>query len=164
MNFRSLNISTKLILSVAIGVILGIIVLVSTVSIYISENMEKEAKDSIFLASKRYTNYMEGILNETVALTKGIATSLNGMFEHNNQVDADLIESLMKNLFDSSLYSAYTFLYLKDTSVLGDAQGIDKRYTSSDGKTFAMIYFDQTNGKSGGIETIQTPNNFGNLK
>lgn len=52
MNFRSLNISTKLILSVAIGVILGIIVLVSTVSIYISENMEKEAKDSIFLASK----------------------------------------------------------------------------------------------------------------
>ncbi|EAH6127711.1 hypothetical protein FT004_08150 [Campylobacter jejuni] len=58
MNFRSLNISTKLILSVAIGVILGIIVLVSTVSIYISENMEKEAKNSIFLASKRYTNYM----------------------------------------------------------------------------------------------------------
>ncbi|WP_249621396.1 methyl-accepting chemotaxis protein [Campylobacter jejuni] len=164
MNFRSLNISTKLILSVAIGVILGIIVLVSTVSIYISENMEKEAKDSIFLASKRYTNYMEGILNETVALTKGTATSLNDMFEHNNQVDADLIESLMKNLFDSSLYSAYTFLYLKDTSVLGDAQGIDKRYTSSDGKTFAMIYFDQTSGKSGGIETIQTPNNFGNLK
>ncbi|HEB9325679.1 TPA: hypothetical protein RZK34_001732 [Campylobacter jejuni] len=48
--------------------------------------------------------------------------------------------------------------------MLGDAQGIDKRYTSSDGKTFAMIYFDQTNGKSGGIETIQTPNNFGNLK
>ncbi|PCM56886.1 chemotaxis protein, partial [Campylobacter sp. BCW_8712] len=45
-----------------------------------------------------------------------------------------------------------------------DAQGIDKRYTSSDGKTFAMIYFDQTTGKSGGIETIQTPNNFGNLK
>lgn len=41
MNFRSLNISTKLILSVAIGVILGIIVLVSRVSIYISENMEK---------------------------------------------------------------------------------------------------------------------------
>ncbi|EAL5631657.1 methyl-accepting chemotaxis protein [Campylobacter jejuni] len=164
MNFHSLNISTKLILSVAVGVILGIIVLVSTVSIYISENMEKEAKDSIFLASKRYTNYMEGILNETVALTKGIATSLNDMFEHNNQVDADLIESLMKNLFDSSLYSAYTFLYLKDTSVLGNAQGIDKRYTSSDGKTFAMIYFDQTNGKSGGIETIQTPNNFSHLK
>ncbi|HEF6132813.1 TPA: methyl-accepting chemotaxis protein, partial [Campylobacter jejuni] len=164
MNFRSLNISTKLILSVAIGVILGIIVLVSTVSIYISENMEKEAKDSIFLASKRYTNYMEGMLNETVVLTKGTATSLNDMFEHNNQVDADLIESLMKNLFDSSLYSAYTFLYLKDTSVLGDTQGIDKRYTSSDGKTFAMIYFDRSTGKSGGIEAIQTPNNFSNLK
>ncbi|OEV67679.1 chemotaxis protein, partial [Campylobacter jejuni] len=164
MNFRSLNISTKLILSVAIGVILGIIVLVSTVSIYISENMEKEAKDSIFLASKRYTNYMEGILNETVVLTKGAASSLNGMFEHKNQVSVGLIESLMKNLFDSSLYSSYTFLYLKDISVLEDIQGIDKKYTSSDGKTFAMIYFDQTNRKSGGVETMQTPNNFGNLK
>ncbi|ENK8206677.1 methyl-accepting chemotaxis protein [Campylobacter jejuni] len=164
MNFRSLNISTKLILSVAIGVILGIIVLVSTVSIYISENMEKEAKDSIFLASKRYTNYMEGMLNETVVLTKGTATSINEMFEHNNQVDTDLIESLMKNLFDSSLYSAYTFLYLKDASVLSDTQGIDKKYTSPDGKTFAMIYFDRSTGKSGGIEAIQTPNNFSNLK
>lgn len=41
--------------------------------------MEKEAKDSIFLASKRYTNYMEGTLNETVALIKGTATSLNGI-------------------------------------------------------------------------------------
>ncbi|HDZ4989472.1 TPA: cache domain-containing protein, partial [Campylobacter jejuni] len=164
MNFRSLNISTKLILSVAIGVILGIIVLVSTVSIYISENMIKEAKDSIFLASEKYTNYMEGILNETVTLTKGIASSLNDIFEHNNQVDANLIESFMKNSLDSSLYSTHTFLYLKDTSVLGDAKGIDKKYTSPDGKTFAMIYFDQTNGKYGGIETIQTPNNFGNLK
>lgn len=78
--------------------------------------MEKEAKDSIFLASKD-TPIIWNILNETVALTKGTATS-NDMFEHNNQVDADLIESLMKNLFDSSFYSAYTFLYLKDTSVL----------------------------------------------
>ncbi|MBC5858393.1 cache domain-containing protein, partial [Campylobacter jejuni] len=165
MNFRSLNIGTKLVLSVAIGIILGIIVLVSTVSIYISENMEKEAKDSIFLASKRYTNYIRGILNETVVLTKGTATSLNEMFQH-NQVDADLIKILMKNLLDSSLYSTYTFLYLKDTSVLANTQGIDKKYISPDGKTFAMIYFDQTTGKSaeGGIDVVQTPNNFNNLK
>ncbi|HDZ5037712.1 TPA: methyl-accepting chemotaxis protein, partial [Campylobacter jejuni] len=163
MNFRSLNIGTKLLLSVAIGVILGIVILVSTVSIYISQNMEKEAKDSIFLASKRYTNYMAGILNESVVLTKGTALSLNEMFEHNDQVNTDLIESLIKNTFDSSLYAAYSFLYLKDTSVLSDTQNIDKKYISSDGKTFAMIYFDQIGGKAGGIETIQTPNNFKNL-
>lgn len=58
--------------------------------------MEKEAKDSIFLASKRYTNYMEGTLNETVALTKRNRNFLKWYFEHNNQVDANLIESLMK--------------------------------------------------------------------
>ncbi|EOF4065422.1 PDC sensor domain-containing protein, partial [Campylobacter jejuni] len=164
MNFRSLNISTKLVLSVAIGIILGIIVLVSTVSIYIAENMEKEAKDSIFLSSKRYVNYIQGMLNEEVTLTKGVATSLNEMFQNNDHIDIDLIESLIKNTFDSSHYAAYTFLYLKDTTVLSDMQNVDKKYISPDGKTFAMIYFDRITGKSGGIETIQTPNNFSNLK
>ncbi|HDZ5090510.1 TPA: cache domain-containing protein, partial [Campylobacter jejuni] len=163
MNFRSLNINTKLLLSVATGVILGIIILVVTVSLYIAENMEKEAKDSIFLASKRYTNYMTGILDESVVLTKGIALSLNEMFEHSDQVNADLIESLVKNTFDSSLHAAYTFLYLKDTSVLSNTQNIGREHISSDGKTFAYIYYDEIAGKAGGIEEIKTPNDFKNL-
>lgn len=43
MNFRSLNLSTKLILSVAIGIVLGIVVIVLTVSIYTSKSMEKRS-------------------------------------------------------------------------------------------------------------------------
>ncbi|EAV9558968.1 methyl-accepting chemotaxis protein, partial [Campylobacter jejuni] len=101
MNFRSLNLSTKLILSVAIGIVLGIVVIVLTVSIYTSKSMEKEAKDSIFLSSKRYVNYMEGILNEEVVLTKAMATSLNEIFSKNDQVNAGIIESLLRNTFDS---------------------------------------------------------------
>lgn len=81
MFFRSLNIELKLVLSVAIAIIIGIIVLVNIVSVEVTSNVEKEAKDSFFLTLKRYVNHMEGILNESVVLTKGITTSLNAMFK-----------------------------------------------------------------------------------
>ncbi|EDP3395327.1 methyl-accepting chemotaxis protein [Campylobacter jejuni] len=103
------------------------------------------------------------MLNEEVTLTKGVATSLNEMFQNNDHIDIDLIESLIKNTFDSSHYAAYTFLYLKDTTVLSDMQNVDKKYISPDGKTFSMIFFDQIVEKSGGITTISTPNNFSQL-
>lgn len=161
--FKSLNIGSKLVLSVAISVIIAIAILITILSSEVASYAEKEAKDTIFLSSKRYANYMEGILNESVVLTKGISTSINEMFSKHNQVSADLIESLLKNTFDSSGYAAYTFLYLKDPSVLSDTYGIDKKYKSQNGNTFAMIFFDETTGKSGGIKAIQTPNDFSQL-
>ncbi|XAK25370.1 methyl-accepting chemotaxis protein [Campylobacter coli] len=161
--FKSLNIGSKLVLSVAVSVIAAIAILITILSSEVASYAEKEAKDTIFLSSKRYANYMEGILNESVVLTKGISTSINEMFSKHDQVSADLIESLLKNTFDSSGYAAYTFLYLKDPSVLSDTYGIDKKYKSQNGNTFAMIFFDETTGKSGGIKAIQTPNDFSQL-
>ncbi|HEB9328132.1 TPA: cache domain-containing protein, partial [Campylobacter coli] len=161
--FKSLNIGSKLVLSVAVSVIVTVIILISIVSSQVASYAEKEAKDTIFLSSKRYANYMEGILNESVVLTKGMNTSINEMFSKHDQVSTDLIESLLKNTFDSSGYAAYTFLYLKDPSVLSDTYAIDKKYRSQDGNTFAMIFFDETTGKAGGIKTIQTPNDFSQL-
>ncbi|EGK8155660.1 methyl-accepting chemotaxis protein [Campylobacter coli] len=161
--FKSLNIGSKLVLSVAVSVIAAIAILITILSSEVASYAEKEAKDTIFLSSKRYANYMEGILNESVVLTKGISTSINEMFSKHNQVSADLIESLLKNTFDSSGYAAYTFLYLKDPSVLSDTYDIDKKYKSQNGNTFAMIFFDETTGKSGGIKAIQTPNDFSQL-
>ncbi|HEA8244854.1 TPA: methyl-accepting chemotaxis protein [Campylobacter coli] len=161
--FKSLNIGSKLVLSVAISVIAAIAILITILSSEVASYAEKEAKDTIFLSSKRYANYMEGILNESVVLTKGISTSINEMFSKHDQVSTDLIESLLKNTFDSSGYAAYTFLYLKDPSVLSDTYGIDKKYKSQNGNTFAMIFFDETTGKSGGIKAIQTPNDFSQL-
>ncbi len=161
--FKSLNIGSKLVLSVAISVIIAIAILITILSSEVASYAEKEAKDTIFLSSKRYANYMEGILNESVVLTKGISTSINEMFSKHDQVSADLIESLLKNTFDSSGYAAYTFLYLKDTSVLSDTYSIDKKYKSQNGNTFAMIFFDETTGKAGGIKAIQTPDNFSQL-
>ncbi|EAI3630759.1 methyl-accepting chemotaxis protein [Campylobacter jejuni] len=161
--FRLSSVSSKLLLSVAISVILAIALMIAIVSFQVASYSEKEAKDTILLSSKRYVNYIQGILNEEVTLTKGVATSLNEMFQNNDHVDIDLIESLIKNTFDSSHYAAYTFLYLKDTTVLSDMQNVDKKYISPDGKTFSMIFFDQIAEKSGGITTISTPNNFSQL-
>ncbi|EAI5312758.1 methyl-accepting chemotaxis protein [Campylobacter jejuni] len=161
--FRLSSVSSKLLLSVAISVILATALMIAIVSFQVASYSEKEAKDTIFLSSKRYVNYIQGILNEEVTLTKGVATSLNEMFQNNDHIDIDLIESLIKNTFDSSHYAAYTFLYLKDTTVLSDMQNVDKKYISPDGKTFSMIFFDQIAEKSGGITTISTPNNFSQL-
>ncbi|EMB6972306.1 methyl-accepting chemotaxis protein [Campylobacter jejuni] len=161
--FRLSSVSSKLLLSVAISVIVAIALMIAIVSFQVASYSEKEAKDTILLSSKRYVNYIQGILNEEVTLTKGVATSLNEMFQNNDHVDIDLIESLIKNTFDSSHYAAYTFLYLKDTTVLSDMQNVDKKYISPDGKTFSMIFFDQIAEKSGGITTISTPNNFSQL-
>ncbi|EOA5974958.1 methyl-accepting chemotaxis protein [Campylobacter coli] len=161
--FRLSSVSSKLLLSVAISIIVAIALIIAIVSFQVASYSEKEAKNAISLSSKRYVNYIQGILNEEVTLTKAVATSLNGMFQNNDHLDIDLIESLIKNAFDSSHYAVYTFLYLKDTTVLSDMQNVDKKYISPDGKTFSMIFFDQITEKSGGITTISTPNNFSQL-
>ncbi|EGA2844372.1 methyl-accepting chemotaxis protein [Campylobacter coli] len=161
--FRLSSVSSKLLLSVAISIIVAIALIIAIVSFQVASYSEKEAKNAILLSSKRYVNYIQGILNEKVTLTKVVATSLNEMFQNNDHVDINLIESLIKNAFDSSHYAAYTFLYLKDTTVLSDMQNVDKKYISPDGKTFSMIFFDQIAEKSGGITTISTPNNFSQL-
>ncbi|EJJ3288425.1 methyl-accepting chemotaxis protein [Campylobacter coli] len=161
--FRLSSVSSKLLLSVTISIIVAIALIIAIVSFQVASYSEKEAKNAISLSSKRYVNYIQGILNEEVTLTKAVATSLNGMFQNNDHVDINLIESLIKNAFDSSHYAVYTFLYLKDTTVLSDMQNVDKKYISPDGKTFSMIFFDQITEKSGGITTISTPNNFSQL-
>ncbi|EJJ9801400.1 methyl-accepting chemotaxis protein [Campylobacter coli] len=161
--FRLSSVSSKLLLSVAISIIVAIALIIAIVSFQVASYSEKEAKNAISLSSKRYANYIQGILNEEVTLTKAVATSLNGMFQNNDHVNINLIESLIKNAFDSSHYAVYTFLYLKDTTVLSDMQNVDKKYISPDGKTFSMIFFDQIAEKSGGITTISTPNNFSQL-
>ncbi|EAI8338724.1 methyl-accepting chemotaxis protein [Campylobacter coli] len=161
--FRLSSVSSKLLLSVVISIIVAIALIIAIVSFQVASYSEKEAKNAILLSSKRYVNYVQGILNEEVTLTKAVATSLSEMFQNNDHIDINLIESLIKNAFDSSHYAVYTFLYLKDTTVLSDMQNVDKKYISPDGKTFSMIFFDQITEKSGGITTISTPNNFSQL-
>ncbi|MGJ0157689.1 cache domain-containing protein, partial [Campylobacter coli] len=161
--FKSLNIGSKLVLSVAISVIVAIVVLISIVSSEVASFAEREAKNALFISSKRYVNYMEGILNEPIVLTKSTASSLNEIFSQYDQIDVNLVESIVKNTFDSSARAEYAFLYLKDPSVLSNTAAIDKNFISQDGSTFAMIFSDTTLERSGGIKVIRTPNNFAQL-
>ncbi|EHY0664929.1 cache domain-containing protein, partial [Campylobacter jejuni] len=161
---KTLSISSKLVLSVAISIIMIIAIITTIISMEVSSFSEKEAKDSIFLSSKRYANYMEGMLNEEVVLTKAMATSLNEIFSEYEQVDINLIESFLRNTFDSSGYAAYAFLYLKDPSVLSDTRVKNINFRNPDSKDFAMIFFDETTGKAGGIKHIKAPEHFSKLE
>ncbi|WP_222117122.1 hypothetical protein, partial [Campylobacter coli] len=69
-----------------------------------------------------------------------------------DQIDVNLVESIVKNTFDSSARAEYAFLYLKDPSVLSNTAAIDKNFRSQDGSTFAMIFSDTTLERSGGIK------------
>ncbi|TQR32462.1 chemotaxis protein [Campylobacter sp. MIT 99-7217] len=159
---KSLSIGTKLVLYVGIVVIASLIILISNITSQVASYMEQEARISISLASKRYVNYMRGILDESVVLTKGVGATINKILEQNDQVDIKTLESILKNTFDSSAYAAYTFLYLKDTSIISDLEHADKRYTSSSGK-FGMVFFDTTTGQYDGIETMQFSDNFSQM-
>uniref|UniRef100_UPI001642E255 cache domain-containing protein n=2 Tax=Campylobacter jejuni TaxID=197 RepID=UPI001642E255 len=161
--FKSLNISSKLTLSVAFSVFIAIVTMILIVSFKVSSLAEKQAKDEVLISSKRYTNFVQGILNEPIGLTKGTSILINEMLEENDQISMPLVEHLLQSFFDSSGYAAYAFLYLKDPSVLSDTNAMDKKFKSQDGH-FAMIFHDRAIGKSGGIETIQTPNNFSQLQ
>ncbi|EMY2788722.1 cache domain-containing protein, partial [Campylobacter jejuni] len=161
---KTLSITSKLVLSVAISIFMIIAIITAIISMEVSSFSEKEAKDSIFLSSKRYANYMQGILNEEVVLTKAMATSLNEIFSKHEQIDSDLIENFLKNTFDSSGYAAYAFLYMKDPSVLADFKQTNANFRSLDGKDFAMIFFDETTGKAGGIKYVKTPEHFSKLE
>ncbi len=83
--FRLSSVSSKLLLSVAISVILATALMIAIVSFQVASYSEKEARNTILLSSKRYVNYIQGMLNEEVTLTKGVATSLNEMFQNNDQ-------------------------------------------------------------------------------
>lgn len=96
--FRLSSVSSKLLLSVAISIIVAIALIIAIVSFKLLPYSEKEARNTILLSSKRYVNYIQGILNEEVTLTKVVATSLNEMFQNNDHVDINLIESLIKML------------------------------------------------------------------
>ncbi|EIA2289982.1 hypothetical protein QTU54_001459, partial [Campylobacter jejuni] len=52
--FRLSSVSSKLLLSVAISVILATALMIAIVSFQVASYSEKEAKDTIFLSSKRY--------------------------------------------------------------------------------------------------------------
>ncbi|MCR6572848.1 methyl-accepting chemotaxis protein, partial [Campylobacter insulaenigrae] len=159
--FRSLNIGAKLVLSVAIAILVGIIVLISVVSAEVSSNMEEQAKSVIYQASKRYMNFIEGALNETIASTKSTASSIDDFILREDKFNINSIENIIQNTLDSSSHASYAFFVLEANYML-EGNSIKKRYKSENG-SFGMIFTDGDIVNVGGIETLQFSEKIKNL-
>ncbi|SMC23577.1 methyl-accepting chemotaxis protein, partial [Campylobacter helveticus] len=94
--FKSLNIGLKLILSVAITVIIGVIAFISLTSVQVSSNMKEQMDKVLMQASKRYANYIEAKLNETIALVKSASRTINEDIRKNG-FDFNDVENVIKN-------------------------------------------------------------------
>ncbi|MCV3370938.1 methyl-accepting chemotaxis protein [Campylobacter lari] len=151
--FKSLNIGAKLVVSVAIAVIIGVVILISVVSTQVSSNMENQAKEIIHQSSKRYMNFIEGALNESIASTKSTASSIDDFILREGRFDISSIENIIQNTLDSASHASYAFLILEDKSNL-DSTNVKKQYRSENGN-FGMLFLDNDVNNVGGLETIQ---------
>ncbi|HEC1874990.1 TPA: cache domain-containing protein, partial [Campylobacter jejuni] len=148
------SIGTKLTLSVIGSVIAGLIFMIAIVSYRVSYDMEKEAESALNIASKRYVNYMQSAFNEPFLLSKVLGSSIQQVINDDGNIDINILENLTKETLDSSVYTTYAFLYIKDLSVLS---GNKEKYTQNG--NLSIVYNDSTPGIDGGIKTsIQNKN------
>ncbi|MFY4755192.1 cache domain-containing protein, partial [Campylobacter jejuni] len=148
------SIGTKLTLSVIGSVIAGLIFMIAIVSYEVSYDMEKEAENALNIASKRYVNYMQSAFNEPFLLSKVLGSSIQQVINDNGNIDINILENLTKEILDSSMYTTYAFLYIKDLSILS---GNKEKYTQNG--NLSIVYNDSTPGIDGGVKaSIQNKN------
>ncbi|EHN6903013.1 cache domain-containing protein, partial [Campylobacter jejuni] len=144
------SIGTKLTFSVIGSVIFGLIFMITIISYKVSQNMEKEAENAITIASQRYVNYMQSALNEPFLLSKSLGSGIQKIIDNNGKIDISILENLTKETLDSSMYTTYAFLYVKDSLILSG----DKEKYINKNNIFSVIYNDSTPGINGGIKTL----------
>ena len=152
--FNSLNIGVKLVISMAITIILGLIVFVAVVSVQVSQTMQSEAEKLALQASKRYANKIEGALNENIALIKANTRVITDSIKINGSFDIKDAESNIKSIFESSSYASYGFVILNNNEFLNPESTIKKEYKSERG-SFGMLFHDADLTKVSGLETLQ---------
>ncbi|MCR2099632.1 hypothetical protein [Campylobacter upsaliensis] len=125
--FNSLNIGVKLVISMAITIILGLIVFVAVVSVQVSQTMQSEAEKLMLQASKRYANKIEGALNENIALIKANTRVITDSIKMSGSFDIKDAESNIESIFESSSYASYAFVILNNNEFLNSENTIKKR-------------------------------------
>lgn len=115
--FSSLSINSKILLSVSVTFIIGIIIFVVIITNRVSHNISESTRDTLTYASMYYANHMKEIFNETITLTGVISSSINEIFQHipMESIRFTNIESIIKNTLDNSGYATYAFLYILNT-------------------------------------------------
>ena len=115
--FSSLSINSKILLSVSVTFIIGIIIFVVIITNRVSHNISESTRDTLTYASMYYANHMKEIFNETITLTGVMSSSINEIFQHipMESIRFTNIESIIKNTLDNSGYATYAFLYILNT-------------------------------------------------
>ncbi|MBX2753441.1 cache domain-containing protein, partial [Campylobacter jejuni] len=143
------SIGSKLILSVLLSVIAGLVIMIAIISYQVSSNMEKDAENTISIASKRYVNYMEATLNEPFMLSKALGIGIQKIIDEDGQININILEHLIEETLDSSVHTTYAFAYIKDTSILS---GNKDKYIHNG--ILSVVYNDSSPGIAGGIKTL----------
>ncbi|PAV00680.1 chemotaxis protein [Helicobacter sp. TUL] len=136
--FSSLRIATKLLFSVAVIMVLGIVILATSIVREVSDDIVANTKNTITQASKNYATTMKGLFDETITLARGVGSALNEIYRKTprEQVNLESVSSIIKNMLDNS-HATYSFLYLLDRPA--NATSFDSRYFTESGK-FAILY------------------------
>ncbi len=151
--FKSLNVGLKLVFSVAIVVVIGLVILISLVTKQVSQSITKNTEDIIASVSKEHAVQVQGIFNEIIALSKTVSNNLTEMFRvaSKENLDIDNITNIITNTFDNSAYSNFTYLYLIDPPEYFKEKS--KFFNTQNGK-FVMLYVDEETNNKGGIKAI----------
>ena len=65
-----MNIGTKLVVSISIIMLIGLSILSIVVVKSVGDSMRKDAETMILESSKGYSGFIEGVINEMIALNK----------------------------------------------------------------------------------------------
>lgn len=122
MKLNDLKIGTKLIISILCVVLLGIITLIVVVSMQVSGEIKRENRVILDQSAARYGNYIEGVINEVIALVDSNSAEFSMIAKNNTGIKQDELESSLKSNLDASAYANYAYVYIRN-----------KQYISNDG-------------------------------
>lgn len=117
MKFNNLTIGTKLVASIVLVVLIGIITLIAVVSIQVSNEIKKENRIILEQSAARYGNYIEGIINEIMALVNSTSEEFSLLAKESLIEKNEIISTLKSNLV-ASLYASYAYGYINNNQYL----------------------------------------------
>lgn len=147
--FKDLKLQTKLVYSIGMIFIVGIVILSTIISVRVSDKIEEDAKMIIEKAAESDAEYVQGLTEELITVTQASAYVMNHVFETTDISSISLMRlyNILEGVFDSSLYADYGFLYLKNAPAHFKANPINL----TENGEFLMLLYDDDTSKQGGI-------------
>ncbi|OCR03987.1 chemotaxis protein [Helicobacter pullorum] len=158
MNFlKNMNIGTKLVVSISIIMLIGLSILSIVVVKSVGDSMRKDAETMILESSKGYSGFVEGVMNEMIALNRTSANVLGEIFAQTSKhnITPKALEDVVTNVLDSGSYADFAFLYLKKP--LGFDGG--NSFYRLDNGDYMVAYEDKQPSSAGGIANVAINSN-----